>query len=753
MAHTAEAEEAFARIEGDIAHKLKAAFVLRDRPDKTFLPVEKAKEILLEFMIHELMELCKCAGDDSIEHDQEPSSVARILAMDEQQKDYTCLVLAILLCIDKFSLVHWMQFRKYLDRSSTSLPLGSEEVYQAFGFDIGQRFYEEQFAFCPISLEEHRVNNYTRIKSRCKMPYLEEVKIGSGSFGTVYKIKIPRGHLQGTYYNTTTLARKDFEIAGRGRENFDQEWETMEHILQAKGLHDNIMRTYAGLKLDSQLSIFYPLAKCNLAEYLKNHQDFSSSICDRLLASGAESHRAKRELFIQVRDLAEALKSLHDFSSKDSTMASCFHMDLKPENILVCTDHNGSEIWKISDFGISRVEKIEDKARNVRTTLNLDKVFNRILNYSKELKQVTAPGGGGTYIAPEALYPESKVTTKCDVWSLACIVLMVMSFTHGGPEEVKSFQKKLAEHGKGSDWFFVTKDIRKFSLPFALKKTYKGQDENGEPTRVNGTVMAKKIQILDETFQTGSLEKNGMSRMVCIVPVASPGDPSKDAAATITGDKAERADATPDGRDDQTVFRKLRSIHIFMITISGILGVGLYVRSGEILGLGGPAAVLSSFAILGFIAWAVMQCIAEMLCIWPVPGALVEFVRAFVDDELGIVVGLAYWFTYSINLSALITATAIEANLFAPIPSVKAIVLFIILPGVLFAINSLGVALYGFVEIIGGVVKIAFCVIILITMIAINVGAGAEHHIGSTHLEQTVETNKNLANGWGGAFL
>jgi amino acid transporter len=80
-----------------------------------------------------------------------------------------------------------------------------------------------------------------------------------------------------------------------------------------------------------------------------------------------------------------------------------------------------------------------------------------------------------------------------------------------------------------------------------------------------------------------------------------------------------------------------------MITISGILGVGLYVRSGEVLRLGGPAAVLSSFAVLGFIAWAVMQCIAEMLCIWPVPGALVEFVSAFVDDELGLVVGVAYW--------------------------------------------------------------------------------------------------------------
>ncbi|KAH0362565.1 hypothetical protein KCU65_g7960, partial [Aureobasidium melanogenum] len=199
--------------------------------------------------------------------------------------------------------------------------------------------------------------------------------------------------------------------------------------------------------------------------------------------------------------------------------------------------------------------------------------------------------------------------------------------------------------------------------------------------------------------------------------------------------------------------RKLRGIHIFMITISGILGVGLYVRSGEILRLGGPAAVLSSFAILGFIAWAVMQCIAEMLCIWPVPGALVEFVRTFVDDELGIVVGLAYWFTYSINLSALITATAIEAELFKPKSQVTAVVLLVIMPGILFAINSLGVALYGLAEVIGGAFKIAFCVVILAMMIAINVGAGPKDPIGSRNFEQTVETNNDVAKGWAGAFF
>ncbi|KAH0165397.1 hypothetical protein KCU67_g4746, partial [Aureobasidium melanogenum] len=221
-----------------------------------------------------------------------------------------------------------------------------------------------------------------------------------------------------------------------------------------------------------------------------------------------------------------------------------------------------------------------------------------------------------------------------------------------------------------------------------------------------------------------------------------------------------RPNTFPDGsdiyneQDPRTVFRRLKSIHIFMITISGILGIGLYVRSGEILRLGGPIAVLCSFAILGLIAWAVMQCIAEMLCIWPVPGALIEFIRAFVDDELGIAVGVAYWFTYCITLSALITATAVEARLFNPQLATEVVVLFIIIPGILFAINSLGVALYGFVEVIGGALKILFFVVIFVLMIAINLGISLKEPIGSSNFgDATTKTDKAVAQNWGSAFF
>lgn len=80
-----------------------------------------------------------------------------------------------------------------------------------------------------------------------------------------------------------------------------------------------------------------------------------------------------------------------------------------------------------------------------------------------------------------------------------------------------------------------------------------------------------------------------------------------------------------------------------MITISAVLGVGLYVRSGTVLHIAGPAAVLIAFTVMGLLAWLVMQCIGEMLALWPISGALIEYVKVFVDEQLGTAIGIAYW--------------------------------------------------------------------------------------------------------------
>ncbi|EMT64925.1 hypothetical protein FOC4_g10007627 [Fusarium odoratissimum] len=193
-----------------------------------------------------------------------------------------------------------------------------------------------------------------------------------------------------------------------------------------------------------------------------------------------------------------------------------------------------------------------------------------------------------------------------------------------------------------------------------------------------------------------------------------------------------------------TVRRKLRGIHIFMIAINGTLGTGLYVRSGQILELGGPVAVVLSFIALGILVWAVMQCIAELLCLWPVPGAVPLFVKKFVDRELGDAVGIAYWFTYSIGFAALITTSASVLNFWtADMEGFTEGFVYVALPITLVAINSVKVEIYGWLEVVTGIIKLIFLAIIIICLI----------YIGSLRWNAPFEHDNNAANGWFEGFM
>ncbi|KAK7908212.1 hypothetical protein PG985_015515 [Apiospora marii] len=180
---------------------------------------------------------------------------------------------------------------------------------------------------------------------------------------------------------------------------------------------------------------------------------------------------------------------------------------------------------------------------------------------------------------------------------------------------------------------------------------------------------------------------------------------------------------------DRTVRRRLHGIHLFMITINGTLGSGLYWRCGQILELGGPLAVLLSFLLVGLLAFGVMQCITEMLCIWPIPGALPVYVSEFVDVELGIAVGLAYWYTYSVSFAALVVTTAAETEFWTNNKVLQAIVMFLLLPVIMIIINATNIEVYGFLEIMFGALKITFFVVIMVAMIVVNTGGA---YIGLT---------------------
>ncbi|KAL9616720.1 MAG: hypothetical protein Q9160_008441 [Pyrenula sp. 1 TL-2023] len=66
-----------------------------------------------------------------------------------------------------------------------------------------------------------------------------------------------------------------------------------------------------------------------------------------------------------------------------------------------------------------------------------------------------------------------------------------------------------------------------------------------------------------------------------------------------------------------------------------------------------------------------MQCIAEMVCLWPIPGALIQYVKVFVDAEIGIVVGVVYCASMSITAFAFVGVEVVAACALEARPSTR----------------------------------------------------------------------------------
>ena len=107
---------------------------------------------------------------------------------------------------------------------------------------------------------------------------------------------------------------------------------------------------------------------------------------------------------------------------------------------------------------------------------------------------------------------------------------------------------------------------------------------------------------------------------------------------------APRADASPTEIDPESgVKRGLKTRHLSMMALAGIIGPGLLVGSGGALSSGGPAALLIGFGVIGIIAFSIMQSLGEITTLYPSGGAFTTLADRFVDKAFGVAVGWNYF--------------------------------------------------------------------------------------------------------------
>jgi yeast amino acid transporter len=71
--------------------------------------------------------------------------------------------------------------------------------------------------------------------------------------------------------------------------------------------------------------------------------------------------------------------------------------------------------------------------------------------------------------------------------------------------------------------------------------------------------------------------------------------------------------------------------------------MGVFVTSGELIGISGSLGSVMGWIGGGLIVIPVMRSLAEMVSVRPVSGALMDYPHTFVDEALGFAVGATYW--------------------------------------------------------------------------------------------------------------
>lgn len=230
----------------------------------------------------------------------------------------------------------------------------------------------------------------------------------------------------------------------------------MKKFIQADKHHENILVTKASLQWAGTYSLFFDLAKYNLWEYF--HDENMSMLPTQ-----------KAMVFGQCIGLAGALAFLHhDLFLNDcsSEQLQCYHLDLKPQNILLFEreephGRHGNYIWKISDFGISKIKHCKRRGSDELSSHHVS-FLEMIFRPKKPIDDPNDSSGvdnsryGGTYAAPEARFESDRVTRKSDVWSLGCLITLVLTFLESGTIGIEDFGNSRV-HGRDNDRFFESK--------------------------------------------------------------------------------------------------------------------------------------------------------------------------------------------------------------------------------------------------------------------------------------------------------
>ncbi|MGE6611144.1 amino acid permease [Peribacillus sp. NPDC076916] len=99
--------------------------------------------------------------------------------------------------------------------------------------------------------------------------------------------------------------------------------------------------------------------------------------------------------------------------------------------------------------------------------------------------------------------------------------------------------------------------------------------------------------------------------------------------------------------NEQGLKRVMKSRHLFMIALGGVIGAGFFNASGFTISQAGPIGAVLAYMMGGLIMYLVMLCLGELTVEMPVSGSFQAYATKYIHPSTGFTVGWIYWIGWS----------------------------------------------------------------------------------------------------------
>lgn len=158
--------------------------------------------------------------------------------------------------------------------------------------------------------------------------------------------------------------------------------------------------------------------------------------------------------------------------------------------------------------------------------------------------------------------------------------------------------------------------------------------------------------------------------------------------------------------------RKMKSRHLVMLSLGGVIGTGLFLSSGYTIQQAGPFGTILSYTIGAVAVYLVMLCLGEMSVHMPVTGAFHSYATKYIGPGIGYTVAWLYWLTWTVALGSEFTAAGILMQRW--FPSVSVWVWSTIFAVLILTLNAFSVLFFAESEFWFSLIKVLMIVIFII---------------------------------------